>query len=306
MKKVAIILVTYNNAEATYACLDSLEKMQVKNLVCHIIIVDNASEESFSLSENKRTIPVEVIRNEQNLGFTGGNNAGIHRALQQDIDYILLLNNDTTVDSHLLQELIAASDADTKRGVVVPKIYYTKGSEYHKDRYKKDDVGHVLWYAGGSIDWTTVTGKHRGVDEVDHGQYDKNGETTFASGCCMLIKREVFETVGLFDNRYFLYYEDADLSERVIKKGYTIFYAHKAVIRHENAGSSGGSGSDLQDYYVSRNRLLFGFLYSPLRLKLALVRESMRLLLCGRTWQKKGIIDFFLGRFGKGSYAEIV
>lgn len=154
------------------------------------------------------------------------------------------------------------------------------------------------------MDWGNVLGSHRGVNEVDKGQYDRMDRTDFASGCCLLIKREVLETVGMFDEKYFLYYEDSDLAERAKRKNYSIMYAPKAYLWHKNAGSAGGSGSALQDYYITRNRLLFGMRYASIRTRIALLKESMRLLVTGRAWQKKGVRDFYLRRFGKGSYRE--
>jgi hypothetical protein len=152
------------------------------------------------------------------------------------------------------------------------------------------------------MDWANIIGQHRGVDEADKGQFDKVEETEIATGCCMMIKKEVLKKVGLLDDKYFLYYEDSDLSVRAKKAGYKIVYAPKSIIWHKNAGSAGGSGSALQDYYIIRNRLLFGFRYASARSKLALFRESLFLLLRGRRWQKRGIIDFYLGKLGKGSY----
>ena len=118
-----------------------------------------------------------------------------------------------------------------------------------------------------------------------------------------MIKRDVLEKVGLFNEKYFLYYEDNDLCQRVKKIGYKIVFAPKSVIWHKNAGSSGGSGSSLQDYYITRNRLVFGFKYAPTRTKFSLIKESVNFFLNGRKWQKKGVMDFYLRRFGKGSYS---
>jgi len=167
-------------------------------------------------------------------------------------------------------------------------------------------LGKVFWYAGGVIDWANVKSVHRGVDEVDHGQYDENKEIEFATGCCMMIKREVLEKVGLFDKRYFLYYEDADLSVRIKKAGFSIYYAPKAFLYHLNASSSGGAGrgNELQDYFLTRNQMFFGMKYAPIRSKIALIRQSLRLLSNGRREQKKAIQDFYLGRLGKGSFFE--
>jgi GT2 family glycosyltransferase len=215
---------------------------------------------------------------------------------------VLILNNDITVDKNLLVGLTEVAEEDKKIGIVVPKIYFSKGSEYHKDRYTEKEKGHVFWYAGGLIDWDNMIASHRGVDEVDHGQYDRTEETEFATGCCMLLRVDVADNIRGFDERYFLYLEDLDLNMRVKSEGYTIVYAPKAYMWHQNAGSTGGSGSKLQDYFTTRNRLLFAHTYASLRTRFALFRENIRLLRTGREWQKNGIVDYYLHRFGKGRF----
>ena len=154
------------------------------------------------------------------------------------------------------------------------------------------------------MDWKNVVGSHRGVDEVDHGQYEKCESTDFVSGCCLMVRREVLEKVGFFDPKYYLYYEDNDFCQRAKKAGFKIIYEPKAYLWHKNAGSAGGSGSHLQDYYTTRNRLLFGIKYAPVKSKLALIKEGTKLLIKGRKWQKRGVMDFYLNNFGKGSYRQ--
>jgi GT2 family glycosyltransferase len=117
----------------------------------------------------------------------------------------------------------------------------------------------------------------------------------------MLLRSEALKDIGLFDEKYFMYLEDADLSQRLKKKGWEVLYAPKTEIWHKVAQSS-GIGSDLNDYFITRNRLLFGMRYAKCRTKLALVKESFKLLLTGRGWQKIGVRDFYLGRFRKGSW----
>ena len=185
---------------------------------------------------------------------------------------------------------------------MAPRFIFAPGFEFHKDRYKKEERGKVIWFAGGMIDWKNIHGHHRGVDEVDHGQYDRIWEADFITGCCLAARRQVFEKIGLLDRRYFLYYEDLDFCQRAKRAGFKILYIPAAFLWHQNAGSAEGSGSNLQDYYISRNRLLFGLRYAPLRTKLALARESLVNLFSGRPWQKRGILDFYLGKFGKGNY----
>lgn len=304
MKHVAVITVNYNTADDTTAFLSSIKNVNTPHMKLSVIVVDNGSKDIYKLP--KHADKVKLIRSDKNTGFSGGYNIGMKEALQQGADYIMIVNNDTVADPALITNLIEVLDSDPNIGLTVPKIYFAKGHEFHKDRYKKEDLGKVFWYAGGFPDWNNVTSIHRGVDEVDHGQYDTTEEIGFATGCCMMFKREVLENVGLLDDRYFLYYEDADLNERIKRAGYKIYYVPKAVLVHVNAASSGGAGNGnvLQDYFITRNRMLFGMMYAPLRTKFALWRESFRIFRSGRPFQKQAIKDFYLGRFNKGTFFD--
>lgn len=315
MKHVIISLLNFNGKKNTLDCLKSLENVERDNLKLTIVVVDNASTDgsveaiqnyppAFAFAKRLRAgnSKIKIIKNEKNLGFSGGHNVAMKYALKNGADYVLILNNDTYVDKYSLTELLKVAGKDSNVGILVPKIYFAPGFEYHKDRYSKNEIGKVLWYAGGEMDWANVIGHHRGVDEVDKGQFNKTENTEFVTGCCMLLKKEVIDRIGMFDDKYFLYYEDADLAMRAKISGFKIAYVPKSIIWHKNAGSAGGSGSVLQDYYITRNRLLFGFRYAPARSKLALFRESLSLLLKGRRWQKRGVIDFYLGKLGRGSY----
>lgn len=302
MKKIFISILNFNSLEATKKCLRSIKNLEKNDFELFVIVLDNGSKE-FELKEDFISpLPLKVIKSSENLGFSGGHNLCFNYALANGADYVLVLNNDTTVDKKVVSFLLQTAQKDEKNGIIVPKIYFAKGSEYHKERYKEAELGKVFWYAGGRMDWANVLGSNRGVDEVDKGQYDNTEETELATGCCMLVKKEVLKTLGGFDDDYFLYYEDNDFCQRAKRAGFKIFYEPKAIIWHENAGSGGGSGSPLQDYYITRNRLLIGSRYAPLRARIALFRESLKLLIKGREWQKKGIRDFYLKKFGKGSY----
>lgn len=303
MKKIAVVIVNYNGEKNTIECLNSINKLVMDNFKLLIIIVDNGSFNEFKIPHSEFKLgELIIIRNQENLGFAGGNNIGIKYALNQTADFILLLNNDVIFDKNLIKELLQTVQSKENIGVVVPKIYFAKGFEFHKNRYKREETGKIIWYAGGKMDFKNIIGYHRGVDEVDKGQYNKTEETDFATGCCMLVKKEIFKQVGLFDEKYFLYYEDSDFSERVKKLGFKIIYCPKAMLWHKNAGSAGGSGSSLQDYYITRNRLLFAMQYALFEVKLSLLKESLKLLVNGRPWQKKGVLDFYFRKFGKGSY----
>ena len=301
MKKVFVITLNYKGDKNTKELLESFLKVDKSSFLLTFLIVDNYPKKPIEIDTDKyKGLNLKVIYNRENLGFSGGNNKGIKYALEKGADYVLLINNDTTVDANFLKELFEISEERENVGAVAPKIYFERGYEFHKDRYNAPERGRVIWYAGGEIDWHNVIAKHRGVDEVDIGQYNETSETEFASGCAMLIKSEVLRKVGLIDPKYFLYYEDSDLSERIRGKGYKIYYCPSSVIWHKNAASSGGSGSDLQDYYITRNRMLFSLKYAPPRIKVAIIRQSLGFLLSGRMWQKKGVVDFYLRRWGKG------
>lgn len=302
MKKIAIVILNYKNIADTLDCIASLEKVHIDDFSLSIILVNNDTENTYTLSDFKTKFPLEIINNPINNGFSGGNNVGIKKALLQGVEYVLLLNNDTLVDPSFVKELVKSANLQPNSGALSPKIYFAKGCEFHKTRYTKEELGKVLWYAGGLMDWRNVIGTHRGVDEVDKGQYDEESTTDFVTGCCMLIPSDVLKKIGILDERYFLYYEDSDLSERIKRAGFSLSFVSRAIIWHKNGGAAGGSGSSLQDYYISRNRLLFGMTYAPMKSKIALVRESLSILLRGRKWQKTGVKDFYLRKFGKGSY----
>lgn len=303
MNKVFIVVLNWNQSKLAIECLQSLKKLRIKNYELSIVVVDNGSTDS-SVDKIKRFMNMDlrfkIIENKTNLGFARGNNVGIKYALENGADYVMVLNNDTEVDLNLVVYLTEAMK-DKSIGAVSPKIYFAKGFEFHKDRYSRKDLGKVIWYAGGKIDWNNVYGVNRGVDEVDCGQYDDLAETDFATGACMMLSARAVKKTRLFDEKYFMYLEDGDLSMRMRKGGWKVVYEPKGIVWHKVAQSS-GIGSNLNDYFITRNRLLFGMKYAPLRAKIALVKESIKFLLSGRKWQKIGVRDFYLGRFGRGSY----
>ncbi len=303
MKNILISILNFNSRKETFNCLNSIKKIKTENFKISVLLINNGSKEKLTIKEDFiNPIPLKLIENISNLGFAGGHNISFKYAIKNNFDYILILNNDVELNINFLKEMVSAIKSDSDIGIVVPKIYFSPGFEYHKDRYVRDEIGRVFWYAGGKFDWNNIVGLHRGVDEVDIGQYNKREETDYATGCCMLLKTEALKKSGLFDEKYFLYYEDGDLSLRIKRCGYKIIYEPNAIVYHNNASSSGGSGSNLQDYYITRNRMMFGLKYAPLRAKFALIKESAKILTKGRNWQKKAIIDFYIKKFGKGSF----
>lgn len=304
MKSVYVIILNWNGKDDTLECLLSLGRLRVpSDFKVRFVVVDNASTDGSVSAVGKLKLKniVKVLVNGENLGFAGGNNVGISYALKNKADYIMVINNDTFVDRDLLKNFLKAALGHKDFGILSPKIYFAKGFEFHKERYKPKDLGKVIWYAGGEIDWNNVYGKNRGVDEVDRGQFDQLKDIDFATGACSFFSSEALSKVGGYDERYFMYFEDDDLSFRMKKAGFGVYFVSSAIVWHKVSRSS-GIGGTLSDYYIIRNRLLFGMRYAPLRAKLALLRESMRIAAYGSTWQKRGAIDFYLRRFGRGSY----
>ena len=304
LPKVSIIVLTWNQLTLTLEELENIGRLNTDGISCETIVVDNGSRDGTSQQLKGYKLPnmaFKLITNRENLGFAGGNNVGLIDAIKRGADYVLFLNNDVILPDDLLVQLVKVAESNEKIGLVAPKIYFAKGFEFHKKRYKKSDLGKVIWYAGGIIDWNNIYSSHRGVDEVDIGRYDKEGITDFVNGACALVKRGVVKEIGLLDEKLFLYWEDADYSMRAKKEGWKIVYTPSTHIWHKVAQAS-GIGSNLNDYFLTRNRLLFGMRYARTKTKLALIRESIKHLISGRKWQKTGVRDFYLRRLGKGSW----
>lgn len=305
--KVSIIILTTNALEMTRTQLGDIAKLKTEGLDCKCLVVDNGSTDGtekalkdFSL----KNMEYGFIQAGKNLGFAGGNNTGIKNALGRGADYIILMNNDLILPQDVLTKLVEYMEENTDTGAVSPKMYFAKGYEFHKDRYKSEDLGKVIWYAGGVIDRNNAYSEHRGVDEVDRGQYDKIEETDYANGACVMVRRKVFEKIGLLDPSLFLYWEDADFSERARKAGFKIVYFPGTHLWHKVSSSTGGSGSPTNDYFLTRNRVYFANKHLSLRTKVAVWKDTLRIAFTGRSWQKKGAVDALLGIKGMGAWAR--
>ncbi|MFC1649235.1 glycosyltransferase family 2 protein [Patescibacteria group bacterium] len=307
MKQLWIIILNWNRPDLTIECLDSLQILNSRTFKTNILIVDNGSTDDsikkinfhigrkLKFSKNKKA---SLIETGINKGYAGGNNYGLRYALERGADYLMLLNNDTNVDKDFASELIK-THIEKAAGVVCPKIYFAPGFEFKN--YNKSDLGNVIWSVGGEFDWNNVYGTNRGVDQVDEGQFEKTEEVDFASGACFLVSREVINKVGLLDENYFMYLEDVDFCHRVKLADFNLVYVPKSEIWHKVAQSS-KIGSNLNDYFITRNRLLFGYRYASTKTKLALLRESIRFCINGRKWQRIGVRDYYKKNLGKGSW----
>ena len=184
--------------------------------------------------------------------------------------------------------------------MIVPKIYYSDDRER-------------IWSAGGSV--SPVVGKvsHIGLDEEDRGQYNEEGRTFFATGCCLLLPMQVIERAGMLDERFFLYYEDTEYSFRLRALGIDIYYCPQAVMYHKVGASTKGADSPLCAYYIARNWLLCSCLHQGRRYPIFLIYYVVNRMACCLLWLLRGkgalvratwrgIRDFHRGRFGRSAY----
>lgn len=298
--RLAFVTLHYKNLEDTLGLLASLAKVEVpKGTAISIYVVDN--EGSAPLSGMIKKFPgVKLIVSGTNLGFAGGNNLGFTKAIEDSNEIIAAINNDTYVERDFVKQILASPITQKEVGTVGGLIYFAPGYEFKKG-YKKSELGKVVWYAGGKFDWDNVLGSNDHVDEVDFGQFRAVTDTDFITGALLITRADVLKKAGIFDDKYFMYLEDVDLCHRIRLAGYRIVFDPLIKMWHKVARSS-AIGSTLNDYFITRNRLYFGFKYARPRAKFALLREAIKFLFVGRNAQKRAVIDFFTLKLGQGSY----
>jgi GT2 family glycosyltransferase len=300
--KIGFITINFHSHQDTLSLVKQLEENPLPlGVTSTVYVVDNDSSEELKAKLNKYPQAV-YIESDGNIGFAAGNNLGIKKALKDETDIIVLINNDTLVPEDLTLKILASPIVEKITGAVGGLIYFAKGFEFEK-KYHKDELGKVIWYAGGEYDWDNVYAKHLGVNETDTGQYDGQRETDFITGCLFITKAEVVKRVGLFDERYCLYFEDSDLGMRIKKAGYKLIFDSNIKISHKVAQSS-GIGSPLNDYFLTRNRLLFGMDYAGKRTRFALLREAVKKRIFGTKAQKMAVSDYFMRKLGWGSWKK--
>jgi GT2 family glycosyltransferase len=209
-----------------------------------IIVVDNGSSDGTAEVVREHYPRVELIVNERNLGFQGGCNVGMRRALDTGADFVFVMNNDTTVQPDILDKLIEhATPHDV--GMLSPKIYYFA----EPDR---------IWTVGGDRHPITFEMIHKGEGQLDRGQWDQVIERDYLIGCAMLMKRSLLEKIGLFDTGYHpIYYEDVDICVRARQAGYRLLMVPDAKMWHKVSASSGGFDSPRQRYLTARHSVRF-------------------------------------------------
>lgn len=236
---VSIVTVNFRKRGITCDLLDTVRAITYPNY--ELILVDNGAEADDRDVYEAHLPGIRVLRSEENLGFAGGNNLGIAQAKG---DYILLINNDTLVPPGFLQPLVAVLNSDERIGIVSPKIYYHEQPK-------------MLQYAGSKgINPFTGRGKNLAKGMLDDGIFERTGPTDLAHGACMMVRREVFEDIGLLSELYFMYYEEIDFCERARRSGWPIYFTSDAYIHHRESVSI-GKFSTIKTYYLFRNRWLY-------------------------------------------------
>lgn len=291
--KVFIIIVNFNGWPDTQECLASLSSVDYGNF--EVILIDNASKIKPQIASlNGQKFKVRTILNEENLGFAGANNQGIKLALENKADYVLLLNNDTTVEPDFLTKLVAEAEEDESAGIVGPLIYF------FDDRKK-------IWSAGGRIVNNFTRGELIAYQEADEGEYQTAEQVDYISGTCLLVKTAIIEKIGLISEDYFLYYEDADWCLSASRVGFRSLLVPQSKIYHK-ASQSTVEFSYPYIYYHSRNGLIFGERFGnkvvvQLYSAWLFIKQIAKLVFnYKREWAKpvmRGILDFWRGKRGK-------
>lgn len=254
--RIAVLILNWNSYNYIRTCLKSLEQCD-KSLFTPIIIDNNSSDDSLIRLEKEYPSCV-FIKNQDNLGFTGGNNVGITYALAKDFPFIMLLNNDTEVKPGFFEILLKRMDEDPSIGAIQPKMLY------NHDRS-------IIWNAGGKLQKWFARPITIGDGKKDQVAYDQPGEVDWISACCIMARREIIQRVG-GQNEIFFYgsFDDVDWSIRLSEKGANkLFYEPQAVLYHDAgvAGKNPKSGSEgilkpFVHYLTQRNNIFFLRLHS--------------------------------------------
>lgn len=233
--RVTAVVLNWCDEEATADCLSSLQESSYPAL--SILLVDNGSPDGSGALLHERFPGVPFLQTGDNLGFTGGNNRGIERALQDGAEFILVLNNDTRVEPGAIATLVETAQGNDSIGAVAPTVVRMGAPD-------------SVWYGGGAFDTKRGFGMHwNGKGPPAKGPRP----VTFFSGCAVLLRREAIADVGGFEESYFMYVEDAELSLRLLRGGWKIIHDPGARIHHR-VPARGSEPTPDQIFYRDRNR----------------------------------------------------
>jgi len=244
--RIGIVIVNLNSYDDTCACLRSLDLITYPNF--KIIIVDNGSQDGSSNRLELDFPAATLIRLDSNFGSTGGRNVGIAHALQNESDYVLLLDDDSIVTPNFLEPLVRRIESQPNIAAVSGKIYFSA-----QNRNGQSDI---LWYAGCKRSWHTWY-NHVGMDEKDRGLYDLAIPVDTMAACLMLLNGRVLKKIGLLSEDYFVYWEEADWCARARKAGYLCYYEPQSIVYHNYKSGDPGKETPFYNYLQFRNALIF-------------------------------------------------
>jgi GT2 family glycosyltransferase len=241
MKKISIVTVNFNQPSVTEELLLSIEKTNSYANI-EIIVVDNASKINPVPSWSLRYPAIKFIRSNINLGFAGGNNLGIKQATG---DYLFLVNNDTEFTPGLIEKLAQVMNDNAEVGMISPMIKYFIDKQ-------------LIQYAGYTpMSYYTGRNSCIGLRQIDNGQFNHiTGPTAYCHGAAMMVRKEAIDKAGLMNENFFLYYEEVDWCEHIMRAGYQAWVCTDALIYHKESVSV-GKKSRLKEYFMNRNRILF-------------------------------------------------
>jgi hypothetical protein len=247
--RVAVVLVNYNGAADTLATLASLDRCAAGMTAAGApdllpIVVDNGSGDGSAARLRRERPGVEVIESGGNLGFAGGNEVGIRRALAApEVAWVLLLNTDVELDPAFLPPLLHAC-ADPAVGAAGPKIFYF-------------DPPDRLWAAGGRLRIRETVTEEFGRGQPDGPRFSRPADVTYLTTCCLLVPRDVLERVGPLDPAYFINVDDADWCRRALDAGYRLRYVPESRVWHKVAASSGGTYTPGKNFHTARGNAVY-------------------------------------------------
>lgn len=261
--KVAILILNWNGKKDTLECLESLTLLKYKNY--QTAVIDNGSNDDSVEAIMKQYPQTTVLQTNANLGYAGGNNVGISWAIDNNFDYIFLLNNDTIVDPYLINSLITSEQKQHNKSILGAKIYFY-------------DKPNTLWFAGGR--WLKQFNRfeHIGYGSTDNINFNNLNEVDYITGCALFASAATFKDVGLLDEQFFLTYEETDWCYRARKKGYKCFVVPDAKLWHKVSSSFGGAESPLVIYFMTRNKLLWGKKHLTYQAILKLHKDNYHIL----------------------------
>jgi hypothetical protein len=241
---VWIVVLNWNGQADTLACLESLQQLHYAER--RVVVVDNGSTDGSvdALRSAGPRLAIEIIEAGKNLGYAGGNNLGIRYALDRGADFVLILNNDTTVDAMLLDELVGAAERHPDAGCFGPWIFYM-------------DEPDRLWFTRSEWDSAvsafTAPGKGRLAPELP----DDIMNTEYVCGAALFFRAGIARDIGLLDERFFLVYEDSDWCFRARRAGFGCLMVPAARVWHKIGPSFSSEASPLRAYFSTRNKLLW-------------------------------------------------